>query len=102
MSAVVEAPPRPAAAPVQPQLQETPTDCPNGPSTSGRQQDSSQLSTAAVPGLLKTSSRYCCYFLHRLLDFRVPELRALADMYGVKQLEMEPIPEGKLTCEHNM
>jgi hypothetical protein len=97
MSAVIEAPPRPAAAPAQPQLQESQTDLTNGPSTSAQQQDqgSSQVSTAAVPGLQNTSSRYCCYFLHRLLEFRVPELRALADMYGVKQLEIEPIPEGE-------
>jgi len=35
-----------------------------------------------------------CYFLHRLVDFRMPELRALADMHGVKQLQVEPIPQG--------
>lgn len=97
LSAVIEAPSRPSAAPAQPELQESQTGLTNGPSTSAQQQDqgSSQVSTAAVSGLQNTSSRYCCYFLHRLLDFRVPELRALADMCGVKQLEIEPIPEGK-------
>lgn len=98
MSAVIEAPARPAVAPMQLQLQEPQTDPPNGPSTSAQQQQdqgSSQVGTAAAPGLQSTSSRYCCYFLHRLLDFRVPELRALADMYGVRQLEIEPIPEGE-------
>lgn len=60
-----------------------------------QQQDSSQVSSAAVPALLKTCSRYMCYFLHRLMEFREPELRALADMYGIQQLEIEPIPQGQ-------
>lgn len=101
MSAVIEAPPRlaAAAAPVvaapPPLLQQEPEQ-PNGtaPSTSGRQQASSQASTAAA---VQTGSRYCCYFVHRLLDFRVPELRALAELFGVQQqqLAIEPIPEGE-------
>lgn len=28
------------------------------------------------------SSRFLCYFMHRLLDFRQPEVEALADMAG--------------------
>lgn len=102
MSAVIEAPPRPAAAapvaapPTLPQQQE-PAEQPNGTaaSTSGRQQASSQASTAAA---VQTGSRYCCYFVHRLLDFRVPELRALAELFGVQQqqLAIEPIPEGEV------
>ena len=65
------------------------------PSTSCRTilQDSCHASTAASQG--KTNGRYLCYFLHRLLDFRMPELRALAGMFGVQQLEVEALPEGE-------
>ncbi|KAF8068156.1 Tr1 [Scenedesmus sp. PABB004] len=39
--------------------------------------------------------RYCCYFLHRLLDFRLPELHALADLAGVPApLAVEPPAAG--------
>lgn len=98
MFAVIEAPPRPAAAaPVAaPPLLQQELEQSNGTaaSMSGRQQASSQASTAAA---VQTGSRYCCYFVHRLLDFRVPELRALAELFGVQQqqLAIEPIPEGE-------
>jgi hypothetical protein len=51
------------------------------PSTSGRVSHHSGTSS---------SSRYLCYFVHRLLDFRIPELIALAEMYGVEGLQWEP------------
>eukprot|EP00879_Flechtneria_rotunda_P020053 GHRR01021085.1.p1 GENE.GHRR01021085.1~~GHRR01021085.1.p1 ORF type:complete len:127 (+),score=30.37 GHRR01021085.1:708-1088(+) len=55
-------------------------DAPSQPSTSGRPfQDSST----------RTTTRYLCYFLHRLLDFRIPELKALAGMSGVDDLQWE-------------
>jgi hypothetical protein len=60
-----------------------------GPSSST--QDASTSST--------TTKRYLCYFLHRLLDFRVPELTALADMYGVPDVRCEaPAGEHGSVC----
>jgi hypothetical protein len=93
-SAVVEAPLKQQVAALEAQFQH-PAAAGHPSTTSQTQQHgSSQISTAASPSHQRTMNRYMCYFLHRLLDFRVPELRALADMYGVKQLDIEPIPEG--------
>jgi hypothetical protein len=52
------------------------------PSSSSSLQETSASSST-------TTKRYLCYFLHRLLDFRVPELTALADMYGVPDVRCE-------------
>jgi hypothetical protein len=49
--------------------------------------NSSSLQEASTSSA--TTKRYLCYFLHRLLDFRVPELVALADMYGVPDVRCE-------------
>ena len=99
-SAAVQAPPRPSQHATAPPLQENGTSSSTLPAAppqqqQQQQQDSSQVSSAAVPALLQTCSRYMCYFLHRLMEFREPELRALADMYGIQQLEIEPIPQGQ-------
>lgn len=32
------------------------------------------------------SSRLLCYFVHRWLDFRVPEIEALASLFGITKL----------------
>lgn len=57
------------------------------PSTSGRDHLEQCYAATSNTG---TSTRYLCYFLHRLLNFRVPELTALADMFGVKDVRWEP------------
>jgi hypothetical protein len=49
--------------------------------------NSSSLQEASTSSA--TTKRYLCYFLHRLLDLRVPELVALADMYGVPDVRCE-------------
>ena len=56
-------------------------------STSGREH--LEQCYAASTSSTGTTQRYMCYFLHRLLNFRVPELRAIADMYGVKDVLWE-------------
>jgi hypothetical protein len=93
-SAAVEAPLESQVAALEALLQHPAAAAHPGTGHQPEQHGSSQASTAAPPDLQQTTNRYMCYFLHRLLDFRVPELRALADMYGVKQLDIEPIPEG--------
>mgnify|MGYP003591140333 CR=1 FL=1 len=61
-------------------------DEPSQASTSSREHLEQCYAASSSPG---TTQRYMCYFLHRLLNFRVPELRALADMYGVKDVLWE-------------
>lgn len=55
-------------------------------STSGREHLEQCYAVSSSTG---TQQRYMCYFLHRLLNFRLPELTALADMYGVKDVHWE-------------
>lgn len=40
------------------------------------------ITDRATPDGLVASQMYLCYFMHRLLDFRQPEVTALADMAG--------------------
>jgi len=46
-----------------------------------------QADASTVPADLR---KYLCYFLHRLLDFRAPELEALASLAGVPMRLMPP------------
>jgi hypothetical protein len=54
--------------------------------------DASSLSPA--PSQAAQGQRLLCYFLHRHLNFRVPELCALAQLCGVAEPVVEPLPEG--------
>jgi type II secretory pathway pseudopilin PulG len=61
--------------------------------------NSSSLQEASTSSSTTTTKRYLCYFLHRLLDFRVPELAALADMYGVPDVRCEaPAGQNGAVC----
>ena len=55
------------------------------PRNSGANEQNADVST--VPADLR---KYLCYFLHRLLDFRAPELEALASLAGVPMRLIPP------------
>lgn len=98
--AAVEAPPRPppsvvtpAQQPTQPPAADDDADDTQQPSTSGRAEEEQHQQSSKQA---TTTRRYMAYFLQRLWDFREPELRALASMYGVDDLQVEPVPQGGL------
>lgn len=45
-------------------------------------QEPRNIEERSTPDASVASAQYLCYFMHRLLDFRQPEVKSLADMTG--------------------